>query len=106
MKPLEKEQKAIHEAADRLSVPRANEEARRDKKQADERAAKAVESMENYIRKRPPIIWSRLNSRWNAWPTTAAAVQRKEQLLREVAQLRQKQDELPSRRGTGRAGRP
>ena len=45
MKPLEAEQKAIAQAAERLSVPPDNKEAQQDKQQAEEHAAKAAEAM-------------------------------------------------------------
>ncbi len=95
LKPLEREQKAIHEAADRLSVPPANEEARKEKKQAAEQSAKAAEAMQkdhadqaaNHMEQAKQSL-ERLADRL---PTLN---QRKEQALREVAQLRQKQDEI------------
>ena len=95
MKPLEREQKAIQEAADRLSVPPANEEARREKKQAAEQSAKADEAMKkahaeeaaNHLEQAKQSL-ERLADR------LPPLNQRKEQALREVAQLRQKQEEI------------
>jgi hypothetical protein len=95
LKSLAGEQKAIHEAADRLSVPRANEEAQRDKKQAAEQSAKAAESMD---KAHPEEAANHLEQAKQSLERLADRIpplnQRKEQALREVAQLRQKQDEI------------
>ncbi len=95
LKSLEQEQKAIHDAADHLSVPPANEEARREKKQAAEQSAKAAESME---KDHPEEAANHLEQAKQALERLADRLpdlnQRKEQALRDVAQLRQKQNEI------------
>jgi hypothetical protein len=95
LRSLEREQKAIHEAADRLSVPPANEEARREKKLAAEQSAKAVESME---KAHADQTIDHMEQTKQALERLADRLpplnQRKEQALREVAQLRQKQEEI------------
>ena len=95
LKPLEQEQKAIHDAADRLSTPRANEDARGIRSRRPSRRAKAAESMDkahteeaaNHLEQAKQAL-ERLADR------TPPLNQRKEQALREIAQLRQKQEEI------------
>ena len=95
LKSLEQEQKAIHDAADHLSVPPANEEASARKSRPTSRSAKAAESME---KDHPEEAANHLEQAKQALERLADRLpdlnQRKEQRWRDVAQLRQKQNEI------------
>ncbi len=95
LKPLEAEQKAIARATEKLSVPPANKDAQQDKKQAEEHTAKAVEALKQNNWKWTADLTERAKQELNRLADKLPTLeQRKQEALREVAKLRQQQDEI------------
>ena len=93
--PLQREQEAIKQAAERLSVPPQNLGAQHDRKQAEEYAHQAAEALKksdtNTARAQMELTKQALNRLADKLPTLA---QRQQQAAREVAELRRQQDDI------------
>lgn len=95
LKPLQAEQKAIARATERLSVPADKKDAQEDKKQAEEHTATAVEALKQQNWKWIADLTERAKQELNRLADKLPSLeQRKDQALREVAKLRQQQDEI------------
>jgi hypothetical protein len=95
LKPIAEEQKAIHDAIGRLSVPPADQPVQQDKKQAEEQAAKADDLMKQ---NRPLQAANQMDQTKHALEKLADDLpsldKRKDDALKEIAQLRKQQDEI------------
>jgi hypothetical protein len=95
LKPLNQEQKAIHDAAERLSVPPANQDAQREKQQAAEQAAKAADALKQ---NNPWWAADLMNQTKQSLDRLADRLptleQRKVEAQKQVAEIRKKQDEV------------
>ncbi len=93
--PLQREQEAIRQATDRLSLPPQNQGAKEDRKQAAEHAQQAAEALKkadsNTARAQMEQTKQALNRLADKLPTLA---QRQQQAAREVAELRRQQDDI------------
>lgn len=95
IEPIKREQKAIKEAAQQLSVPPQNAAVQQARKEATERAQAASEQMasspKNALRSEMPRAQEALDRLAKALPTIQ---QRQQEAQRQVAQLRRQQDEV------------
>jgi hypothetical protein len=95
MQPLRREQEAIRQAAEKLSVPPQNQAAQQDRKDAERHAAEAAESLKKAdagaARSQMEQTKQALNRLAEKLPTLA---QRQQQAARELADLRHLQDDI------------
>jgi hypothetical protein len=95
LKPLRREQEAIGQAAERLSLPPKKESAQQDRKEAQKHAAEAAEALKKpdtgAARDRMEETKQALNRLADKLPTLA---ERQQQAGREVAELRRQQQEI------------
>ncbi len=95
LEPLQREQEAIRQAAERLSLPPQNQPAQQDRTQAEQNARMAAEALKkadtNAAKARMEQTKQALNRLAEKLPTLE---QRQQQAAREVAELRRQQDEV------------
>ncbi len=95
LKPLQREQQALQQAAERLSVPPQNTEARLARMQAADQAENAARSLD---RQDPRRAITQMDQARESLEKLAERLpsgeQRRKEALREVARLRQQQDKL------------
>jgi hypothetical protein len=95
LKPLEREQKAIQEAAEDLSVPPQNQAAQQDRKEAADRAAKAAEALRKSDKNQAAAKMEQARQALDRLADRLPTLQQRQQQARaELEQLRRQQDDI------------
>jgi hypothetical protein len=95
LKPLEREQKAIQEAAEDLSVPPQNQAAQQDRKQAAERAAKAADALRKKDKNQAAANMEQTRQALERLADRLPNLQQRQQQAKaELEQLKRQQDDI------------